>query len=110
MAEKWVKFIQLHCNTTEDNTGPDNAYLKWDGTNFWGVVEINDGQTKDIDRMVKMNGGSGKVELWDEDTPDPDDFLGSENIQAEEAGQGEKKTTFTGDDASYWLTYKVVEI
>ncbi|MDA0563137.1 hypothetical protein LG943_02160 [Streptomonospora sp. S1-112] len=73
-------------------------------------MEINDGEERSADRMVKLDGGSGKAELRDEDRPDPDDFLGSENIQAEEVGKGEKKITFGGDNASHWLTYKVVEI
>ena len=104
-----VRFISLRCLTTEDNSGPDEAYLIADGRKIWGRQDINNGQTADLRQVAPIRFEQRvKLELWDYDWPDSDDWLGDVVITADQAGRGELTVTFTEDGASYVLTYIVV--
>ena len=103
-----LQMVALECITTEDYTGPDEAVLKVNGIHRWGPVSINDGESKDLrgtrpftfqDRAV--------ISLIDEDSPDPDDFLGSHAAYASEVDQGEHDAFFDGDGARYRRIYYV---
>lgn len=101
--------INLHCNTTEDNLGEDEARLHFyiDGPekdSFY--ADINDGQNRSVNREYIFS-SNASISLYDEDSPDSDDFLGSININTT---AGSFTGHFTGDDADYELTYKVEQI
>lgn len=86
----------LRCVTTEDATGPDEPYLRWAGGNtIWGPSQLNDGQEVDLPHTAISVGDT--IELWDQDSPDPDDLLGSLRIDGAHAYH-------FNNGADYWLT------
>ena len=48
------------------------------------------------------------LSLFDQDTPDSDDLLGTVHFTRRLAGRGVRTARFTQDGADYTLTYKVV--
>jgi hypothetical protein len=101
-----VKLVRLACNTTEDSTGADEAYLNYNGERVFGIRKINDGQTLEIG-VVRRIDGSAVVSLFDEDSPDPDDFLGNITISEQELNRGLRSQNFNRDGARYTLFYRV---
>ena len=104
-----LKLTSLYCETTEDNAGPDEAYLVVNGKRVWGPESINDREPRPVDIEIDFS-TSAKVRLYDQDTGvwDKDDYLGEITVSANQAGQGEQQDTFTEDDANYTLYYEVV--
>jgi hypothetical protein len=47
-----------------------------------------------------------RIEVWEIDSPDPDDHLGTHMIRVD-GGFGEKKATFNSDGAHYVLKYRL---
>jgi hypothetical protein len=92
---------RLHCNTTEDNTGADDAYIKVNGKRVWGPYAINDGEGLDIGVSVGFD-DQAAIELWDEDSPDSDDILGRHVVRLGASGQ----LKFNNDDSDYDLSYR----
>jgi hypothetical protein len=90
-----LAITHVQCIETEDITGADDAYLKSGSARIWGPVSLNNGEGADL--RVTVHSGQ-VVELWDEDSPDPDDFLGSNTIN----GPGVYK--YNLDDANYDVT------
>jgi hypothetical protein len=85
----------IHCVSTEDVTGPDEALLKWhDGNTIWSG-QLNDGNEVDTPHVVVHVGDT--IDLWDVDSPDPDDLLGSLRID------GAHDYHYT-NGADYWVT------
>ncbi len=106
-----VRLLSLVCNTTEDSTGPDEAYIRVKGTRVWGPNSMNDGDSADLSGVEAIPfTDSARIELYDQDTGwlDDDDHLGTTYAYANQAGQGEKEHTFDGDDANYRLTYETL--
>jgi hypothetical protein len=85
----------IHCITTEDATGPDEPLLKWSGGATIWSGQLNDGNEVDIPHTVVHVGDT--IELWDVDSPDPDDLLGSLRID------GAHEYHFQ-NNADYWVT------
>jgi hypothetical protein len=101
-----VKLVRLTCESTEDE-GEDELYLIHNGENVWSGA-MNVGQSRDLG-IVRPIHGQSVVDLFDEDWPDSDDFLGRVVIPEGEVGQGEKTQVFPLDEAHYTLYYKVRE-
>lgn len=104
--------VRLHCTKTEDTFGADEAYITANGRMVWGIVDMNDGDTRDLDGVVEpiRFRNSVSVELWDNDTGifDSDDRLGTNIITYDPATvDQELQVKFTDDDANYQLTYIV---
>ena len=104
-----LKIKSLYCETTEDNSGPDEAYLVVNGEQVWGAQSINDREPRPIDIEIDFS-TSAEIKLYDEDTGifDKDDHLGTVTVTADLAGQGEQQGMFTEDGANYTLYYEVV--
>jgi hypothetical protein len=104
-----LKLISIHCRTTEDSTGADEAYLLVRGNRVWGD-SINDGQTRSLAGIEPIYFSRRvKIELFDEDGGwDSNDHLGTAYAYRTQVGRGEREVYFTEDDASYTLTYQVV--
>jgi hypothetical protein len=100
-------FEDLACIQTEDSTGADEAYLNVDGGRAWGPTDINDGETEHLG-FFRPFSGSLTVDLFDEDWPDADDFLGRVVINQSEADGTRHFQDFTLDDAHYTLYYRVL--
>ncbi len=88
----------LECVTTEDWTGGDELYIRVNGRTIWSAADsVNDGESIAVNRIV--NSGD-TVALYDEDSPDADDFLGSDIVEGDHG-----TLVFSNDDALYYLHY-----
>jgi hypothetical protein len=104
-----TRLVRLACQQTEDSTGADEAYLTYNGERVFGPRSINDGQSLNLG-IVRPLSGQAQVALFDEDSPDADDFLGSITVSTSELNQGLRNQGFTGDGANYTLFYRVNEV
>ncbi len=99
----------LKCYETEDWAGADECRLE---IFLDGVLQaplknnLNDGQKWGLNRSYTFQ-NNVEVRLWDEDSPDRDDFLGK--IVIDTNLKNHTTASFTGDDASYKLWYSVVD-
>lgn len=101
-----VTIKQLKCNETEDTLGADECRLEIyaDGKRIRSRRRnLNDGQKWTLNQRVRFN-ASSLLKLWDEDSPDPDDFLGQVSIPAHD---GSYTGRFRRDGADYSVTYSV---
>lgn len=90
-----LAITHIKCIETEDVSGADEAYLKSGSARIWGPVSLNNGESAALNVTVDVG---QIVELWDEDSPDADDFLGSNTIH------GADVYRYTLDDANYEVT------
>lgn len=108
MAKPYKLHLQaLLCNTTEDSSGPDEAYLLVNGVQIWGPTSINDHQHRDVNKTIAVAGGTSTIMLWDADSPDADDNLGTVTVDETQINTGMRSGKFNEDDASYTLWYWV---
>jgi hypothetical protein len=103
-----VRLVRLICQQTEDSTGADEPYLLYNGVSVFGPGVLNDGQSAELG-LVRPLSGEARVDLFDEDWPDADDYLGGITISAWELNQGLRSQDFTQDGAHYTLLYRVTE-
>lgn len=85
----------LTVHTSEDwSADGDEPYLK----GLWSAPgSMDDGSIAAVNATVAVG---SVVEAWDADSPDPDDFIGSDTV----GGSG-GTLTFKGDDAHYSAQY-----
>lgn len=108
-----LQLVGLECIVTEGFMTPDAIYFKVD----WG-----DGETEWPSRRLQMVAGdyvdlrsvnstsiydNAIFKMFDDDTWDADDHLGTKIISCNDSGAGEKYVSFTQDGAHYRLHYKV---
>ncbi|NUO01663.1 MAG: hypothetical protein HUU01_13735 [Saprospiraceae bacterium] len=108
-----LQLIGLKCIVTEGNITADAIYFKIDYGDYaeeWPKSRMNMSAGAYMD-LREVNSiaidGSVTFNMWDDDTFDPDDFLGSAMLSCRDAGAGEKVASFTEDGAHYKLYYKV---
>jgi len=102
-----LRLISLVCHTTEDS-GDDEAYLRIRGNRVWGG-EMSNEQEVDLSGLPLINfRNRARIELYDEDSPDADDHLGTTYARRSHIGQGDLEHPFTGDEANYTLTFQVL--
>jgi len=98
----------LYCKSTEDSLGGDECelriYVDGAGSPIKIQKDLNDGKTWSVNRTFSYN-KTLRIELWDLDSPDPDDLLGSLMISPTSSAGVTIKQRFTRDDADYTLTY-----
>jgi hypothetical protein len=103
-----LRLISIVCNTTEDTGGADETYLLVSGVKQWGQP-MNDNDVADLGALPDIPFGTkARVDLYDQDSPDEDDHLGTFYARPGMIGQGELEYTFFEDGANYRLTYQVV--
>ena len=119
---------RLQCNSTEDNAGKDECYMKINGTGISsnqnrlpgdGHHSLNDGQTWTLNekifskRIIEEDEPlSVEIELWDEDAGlwglDKDDFLGRIQMTIGVNTSSEKSSwKFDRDGADYDLFWEL---
>lgn len=99
----------LKCNETED-WGNDECRLEITGDTRRKATlkrSMDDGDTWPLNRTYTFE-NSATIKLWDEDSPDPDDFLGS--ILLDTRLHRQSMARFTGDGANYTLSYSVEDV
>lgn len=104
-----LRLISIFCKETEDTTGADEPKILVNGKDVWRG-SLNDRQSASLSGLPLIEFTStAKIELYDRDSGglDDDDFLGSHEAKASEAGLGEKRPSFTRDGANYVITYEV---
>ena len=104
-----LKVNSLKCHDTEDTFGSDECRLEIhaDGRRSASLRRnLNDGQTWAVNRTVNFD-SSAALKLWDEDSPDPDDFLGQVNVSTR---PGPHTGRFRRDGADYSLSYTVRDL
>jgi hypothetical protein len=108
----WELFLDdLHCGDTNDNSGDDEAYVKWNGGTTWGPVKINNGQSRTVGSHGKLD-GQVQIELWDSDSGERftggDDEIGSARV----TWTSDRSSSFqlNGSDAHYSLSYRIVAV
>lgn len=105
-----VKFIAIHCQDQQENTGPDEPYIKVAGRTF-SCGKMSTGSTKQINQSRIPFSGRLTVELWEQDWPDRDDQLfGFEVNEAEKGGGTQRQTKRSQNgDTEYVLEYEVTD-
>ncbi|MGB3767806.1 MAG: hypothetical protein WA947_14715 [Phormidesmis sp.] len=99
----------IKCNETED-WGNDECRLEINAdSRRKGTLKksMDDGQTWRIARSYNFE-NSATIKLWDEDSPDADDFLGS--LQLDTRTRPNSTARFTRDGADYTLSYRVENV
>lgn len=77
----------LECTETEDwGAGGDEPYLKVNGTRVWSAEDSVDNGGR-LAVNIKANVGD-TVSLYDSDSPDADDLLGSDVIESDRGTPG----------------------
>jgi hypothetical protein len=89
---------RLVVDRQEDFVGGDSPYLRVN-TKFWEMsgLAVREGRWLTVFRTVHVG---DVVQAWDADSPDPDDFIGSDKV-----GGGRGTLVFEGDDAKYRAVY-----
>jgi hypothetical protein len=87
---------RLIVDRQEDLIGGDSPYLRVN-TKFWEMNGVREGRWLTVFRTVHVG---DVVQAWDADSPDPDDFIGSDKV-----GGGRGTLVFKGDDAKYRAVY-----
>jgi hypothetical protein len=107
--QSYLQLISLICRDTEDTWGADEPYLRVDGNTVWsGRLNTNDSANLQGSPEIPFGyTGSINVELFEDDSPDNDDFLGEKFVSYTEADGTNKTAVFDLDDARYTLTYRV---
>ena len=108
-----LQLVGLECIVAEGFLSPDAIYFKvdWgDGEDEWPArrlqmlagdyVNLKSVNSTPIDDNVIFK-------MYDDDTWDADDHLGTKVISCNDSGAGEKYVSFTQDGAHYRLHYKV---
>jgi hypothetical protein len=104
----YLHLISIHCYETESFWSGDDAYLKLNGNEIWRDSNMNAGDDDTIDRWFLMGETAGpfKLELFDDDSPDADDWLGTLTVPREKTVVS-RHFDFTEDGAHYRLYYEV---
>ena len=109
-----LKLVSLVCHDTEDSTGPDEARLVVNGVTRWRR-RMNDGHAVSLDDVKPIPFEKrARIDLFDDDSPDPDDHLGTTYALPSQQGEGEIEHTFRykskwGGSAKYVLIWTVEE-
>lgn len=92
--------LRFRVTTSEDfGAGGDEPYLKVN-TVFWRAPgSMDDGAVAAVNETVHVG---DVVQAWDADSPDPDDFIGSDTVTTSGT-----LLNFTGDDAVYSARYRL---
>jgi hypothetical protein len=106
-----LKMHSLHCHEAEDWSG-DEAILSVFVDNLPAPMPVGGKQDMDEGDTWILNGvvpflEHVRIELKEEDSPDPHDHLGTVNIGTAPVRGAQAK--FTQDDADYTLSYDVLE-
>lgn len=110
----WLRLIGLSCSTTEE--AEDEIRLQY--TSDWGpgghgIVNLFHGHTMDAGDSITLTyeaefEHAALVTIFEEDTTNPDDFIGSVLITPLFEGTGERTVTIErGGLGTYYLTFEV---
>ncbi len=100
---------RIRCTEQEDWTGDDAIQIVVHGSSRQVVWEgaMDTGQTRELSGIEVEFSGSVRIQLMEEDWPDPDDDLGSVTVSESGSAAVDVEGRFTGDDANYTVWYRV---
>ena len=105
-----LKLITLFCSQTEEGFSEDEPYITVNGKTVWSA-RMSNGEVADLSDVPEVEiSESALITLFEKDIRiwDYDDFLGTAYAFSNMAGLGQQRATFTGDGASYELTFEVL--
>ncbi len=89
-----LHFKSLMCIDTEDITGSDETHLVVSGTTRWrGRMNDGDAVSLNVVKPIPFI-NRARIDLFDDDHPDPDDHVGTTYALLSEIGKGEIEHTF----------------
>jgi hypothetical protein len=101
-----VEFQNITCQATQE-VFSDEPYLLYNGQLLMPEQsDVDEGESRTI-AVFKLLEGEARVDLFESDSPDADDFLARITILESEVGQGQRFQEMKGDGAAYTLFYKV---
>lgn len=102
-----LQLVALECITPEGWVFPDAIYFKIEGIEWPEErLTMSAGDYVDLEGYANIGfNASITIELWDDDSFDPDDFLGQATIRCLYDANGVVR--FTEDGANYKLYYRV---
>lgn len=87
--------------------GSDNPYLRVKGQRVWSG-RLRSGQEADLSGVALIPFHErARIELWEYDSWDPDDHLGTSYAADSHKGQGDIETRFSNYGTDYILTFRV---
>jgi hypothetical protein len=106
-GQSYLRLKTIKCFETESFSGPDRVYITANGSRYWGEVDMNNGDLRDLssvaDIPIPSNGLT--LQVWDADWPDADDWLGSNTIYSNSTSPN--TAVFNQDGAYYEVTYEI---
>jgi hypothetical protein len=99
--------IKVTCRRESDSGSECEIYLKGEGEKVWPEHDyetIKEGKTKYIEWSTTYS-GEYTVELWEQDSTSPDDYIGGFTVN--DSSKGETEATMSGDGNSFDLYYRV---
>ena len=103
---KRITLHKVECIKANADAGPnsDDLFIKLGGERVWGPNSIDDGLSANLNNIGRDFGSSIRVEFRDQDTGNPDDYLGS--ITASKVGRNQT-SILEGSGSKYKLFYSV---
>jgi hypothetical protein len=103
MATFILKTVQ--CHTTEDNSRSDELYINLNGARVHGPEDIRNHSSISPNITAGFT-NSINVQLWDEDSWDPDDMIGEFDVSDGPQGDDHRDLN-TSSGASYTVYYSI---
>lgn len=103
-----LQFVGIECIQQEGTYFNDAIYFKINGDRWPSNrnITMGSGDYADLEGYVNIRfSNTISIELWDDDSYDPDDFLGKKIITCSYESNGVVR--FTEDGANYKLYYRV---
>jgi len=111
-TKKWcyLHLISIECIEPEDS-GDDETFITVNGVNVW-ETPMEAGQAEVIDQWFCLGPSPGMsvpqiVKIWDEDSPDADDLLGTLKVISQTQTGNTTSRHFYKDEAHYILDFEI---
>ena len=109
----FLKLISLVCHTTEDITPPwkptDDPFIRVNGVEIWrGRIHSGESLKLAGDKQLLPFTGTSRIDLYEYDSPDPTDHLGTDFVWDRQAGSGPLPLNFNGRWHGYTIYCEVL--
>lgn len=106
-----VKIQSLKAYQVTDGDGNDEIALTfYNSMKSWALHQrMHPGQTWTIEKEVVMFNGSASIHVNEQDNHNPDDFIGSFTVRADQVANGTQQIPLVNKGGAYVLSYTVYE-
>ena len=106
-APRYVQLISLKCHVAEEYPFADEPYIRIGGVTVWSG-SLSEGQVANLTWVpARQFTNQVPIDLYDDDWPDSDDWLGTNTAFSTSAGLGYLTVPFTQNGVYYTLTYEI---